>query len=201
MPVDVVTDNANVEQKLKFMNNSLVIRNSLAALAAICITASVVAGQPAWPVDPKVVDAVKAIEIEANRGPFQPNWESLEKYQVPKWYLDAKFGVFIHWGLYSVPACSNEWYPRMMYQTNTGEFRHHAETWDPQNKFGYKDFVPMFKAENFDVKDWAELFKDAGDKYVVPVAEHHDGFPMYDCSYPQNPGTGLGASTGFGELA
>jgi alpha-L-fucosidase len=110
---------------------------------------------------------------------FQPTWESLKQYQCPEWFRDAKFGIFIHWGVYSVPGFSNEWYPRNMYLNDTPEFKHHSEKYGPQNKFGYKDFIPMFRAEKFNADQWVDLFKKAGAKYVVPVAEHHDGFAMY----------------------
>jgi alpha-L-fucosidase len=110
---------------------------------------------------------------------FQPTWESLKNYQCPEWFKDAKFGIFIHWGVYSVPGFSNEWYPRNMYLKDTPEFKHHIEKYGPQNKFGYKEFIPMFKAEKFNADEWVNLFKKAGAKYVVPVAEHHDGFAMY----------------------
>ncbi len=110
---------------------------------------------------------------------YQANWESLKKYQTPEWFRDAKFGIFIHWGVYSVPAFGSEWYPRQMYQKDSKEFKHHIETYGPQDKFGYKDFIPLFKAEKFDPAKWVDLFKKAGAKYVVPVAEHHDGFSMY----------------------
>ena len=113
-------------------------------------------------------------------GPFRADWESLQKYEVPAWYKDAKFGIFIHWGVYSVPAFGSEWYPREMYRQGTEIFQHHIATYGSQDKFGYKDFVPRFKAEHFDPAAWAALFKEAGAKYVVPVAEHHDGFAMYD---------------------
>ncbi|MDH4196691.1 MAG: alpha-L-fucosidase [Candidatus Aminicenantes bacterium] len=115
-------------------------------------------------------------------GPFAADWKSLENAQVPLWYVDGKFGIFIHWGVYSVPAFGSEWYPRQMYLPGTAEFKHHLATYGPQNKFGYKDFIPLFKAEKFDPQAWAALFKRAGAKFVVPVAEHHDGFPMYDSS-------------------
>lgn len=121
-----------------------------------------------------------AIDEVARRGPFQPNWESLAHFQTPPWYADAKFGIFIHWGAYSVPGFGSEWYPRQMYQDGSREFAHHVATYGPQSKFGYKDFIPQFKAEKFDARAWAKLFKDAGAKYVIPVAEHHDGFAMYD---------------------
>ncbi len=113
---------------------------------------------------------------------YQATWQSLSKYECPEWYRDAKFGIFIHWGVYSVPAFGSEWYPRQMYQQGTDEFKHHIEKYGAQNKFGYKDFISMFKAEKFDATQWAALFKKAGAKYVVPVAEHHDGFAMYNTS-------------------
>jgi alpha-L-fucosidase len=119
------------------------------------------------------------VAVEAHRGPFHPYWESLKTYQEPGWYPDAKFGIFIHWGIYSVPAFGSEWYSRQMYQKGSREYEHHLKTYGPQDKFGYKDFIPMFKAEHFDPQAWAHLFREAGAKYVVPVAEHHDGFPMY----------------------
>jgi alpha-L-fucosidase len=115
-----------------------------------------------------------------SEGPFRADWESLQTYQVPQWYMDAKFGIFIHWGVYSVPAFGSEWYPRLMYIEGSDEYKHHRATFGPQDKFGYKDFIPHFKAEKFDPAAWARLFKEAGAKYVVPVFEHHDGFAMYD---------------------
>jgi alpha-L-fucosidase len=133
--------------------------------------------------DPRVEEAIKKIDAVVARGPYHASWDSLEKYEVPEWYRDAKFGIFIHWGVYSVPAFGNEWYPRNMYLVDKPEFEHHVETYGPQNKFGYKDFIPMFRAEKFDPDQWAELFRKAGAKYVVPVAEHHDGFAMFDYDF------------------
>lgn len=122
---------------------------------------------------------IQTIEEVIKKGPFDATWESLTQYEVPKWYRNAKFGIFIHWGIYSVPAYDNEWYSRNMYIEGSKAFEHHVKTYGPQKEFGYKDFIPMFKAEKFDADKWAELFKEAGAKYVVPVAEHHDGFQMY----------------------
>jgi len=123
---------------------------------------------------------LKEVDSIDSQGPFRPDWQSLQKYEVPEWYKDAKFGIFIHWGVYSVPAFGSEWYPRMMHVPGSKEYKYHLATYGPQDKFGYKDFIPMFKAEHFDPVAWAVLFKKAGAKYVVPVAEHHDGFAMYD---------------------
>lgn len=119
---------------------------------------------------------------QAQQDRYQSTWESLGKYKTPDWFRDAKFGIFIHWGVYSVPAFGSEWYPRLMYDSTTPEYKHHVATYGSQKDFGYKDFIPMFTAEHFDPVKWVTLFKKAGAKYVVPVAEHHDGFAMYKTS-------------------
>ncbi|MEP6728024.1 MAG: alpha-L-fucosidase, partial [Bacteroidota bacterium] len=75
------------------------------------------------------------------QGRYQANWDSLKKYRTPDWFRDAKFGIFIHWGVYSVPAFGSEWYPRNMYQQGSPENKHHIEKYGPINKFGYKDFI------------------------------------------------------------
>lgn len=123
---------------------------------------------------------LKIIDEVNERGRFKPTWESLGQYKVPEWYKAIKFGIFIHWGVYSVPAYSSEWYPRGMYIQGTKEYEHHLKTYGAHKDFGYKDFIPMFKAEKFDPACWAELFEKAGAQYVIPVGEHHDGFQMYD---------------------
>lgn len=112
-------------------------------------------------------------------GKFKDNWDSLCQFKVPDWYQKAKFGIFIHWGLFCVPAYRNEWYSRNMYRQEAPEYEHHIKTYGKQSEFGYKDFIPMFKAEKFDAEEWASLFEQAGARYVMPVAEHHDGFQMY----------------------
>ncbi|MCL2084304.1 MAG: alpha-L-fucosidase, partial [Oscillospiraceae bacterium] len=121
----------------------------------------------------KTVDAVIA------NGPYADDWGSLSGYTPPRWLRDGKFGIFVHWGLYSVAAYANEWYARNMYMRDTGEFEHHVKTYGPHKRFGYKDFIPLFKAEKFEPEAWADAFSEAGARYVAPVAEHHDGFQMY----------------------
>jgi alpha-L-fucosidase len=123
---------------------------------------------------------LKNVEKVVEAGPFHDDWDSLAHFQVPAWYQDGKFGIFIHWGVYSVPAFNNEWYSRNMYQQGTPEFDHHIATYGSQHEFGYKDFIPLFRGEKFDPDQWADLFQKAGARFVVPVAEHHDGFQMYD---------------------
>lgn len=123
---------------------------------------------------------LQQIETVIQNGRFQDNWESLSNYETPMWYRKAKFGIFIHWGVYSVPAFGSEWYPRNMYIKDDPCFEHHVQTYGAHKDFGYKDFIPMFQAKEFDADAWAELFSEAGARYVVPVAEHHDGFQMYN---------------------
>ena len=133
---------------------------------------------------------------------YRPSWKSLQRYEVPAWYLDGKFGIFIHWGAYSVPAFGNEWYPRNMYLQDHPEYAHHRETYGPQDTFGYKDLIPELTADRFDADQWAGLFRQAGARFVVPVAEHHDGFAMYDCSFSRWNAVQMGPKRDIiGELA
>jgi alpha-L-fucosidase len=110
-------------------------------------------------------------------GPVQPTWESIRaNYQDPDWFRDGKFGIMMHWGIYSVPAHQSEWYVRYMYGGNKGIMQWHTEHFGSPTNFGYKDFFPMFTAAKWDPDAWAKLFKDAGAKYVIASGEHHDGF-------------------------
>ena len=148
------------------------------------------------------VALLKRVDEADQKGPFRADWESLRNYKVPDWYKDAKFGIFIHWGVYSVPAFGSEWYPRQMYQQGSEEYKHHLAVYGPQDKFGYKDFIAKFTAEKFDPSGWAKLFKEAGAKYVVPVFEHHDGFAMYDCGLSDWTAAKMGPRRDlWGELA
>lgn len=96
---------------------------------------------------------------------------------MPAWLNEAKFGIFIHWGLYSIPARINEWYIRHMY---TSDVQWHTEHYGRPDKFGYKDFIPLFTAPRYNPEQWADLFRRSGARYVLSVAEHHDGFAMWN---------------------
>lgn len=122
---------------------------------------------------------LQTIDSVIENGRYKDNWDSLSGRVAPSWLKNGKFGIFIHWGVYSVPSFGSEWYSRNMYIQGSPEFDHHVKTYGPQSEFGYKDFIPMFTAPEFDANEWAALFEAAGAKYVVPVAEHHDGFQMY----------------------
>ena len=144
----------------------------------------------------------------AKTGPYEPTTQSLRKHKVPQWYEDAKFGIFVHWGVYAVPAY-HEWYvefispkanfgymlggppytatrgnlPEELYKANVNEdaVKYHLANWGPN--FAYDDFIPMFKAEKFDPAAWAQLFRDAGARYVVLTAKHGDEFALWPSKY------------------
>ena len=135
---------------------------------------------------------LKHIDSVIASGPYRDSWESLSSHGTPDWYHKAKLGIFIHWGIYSVPAFGNEWYSRNMYNSAREESEYHRNTYGNQKDFGYKDFIPMFRGECFDAERWVALFKEAGAKYIMPVAEHHDGFAMYDTSFNRWNATKMG---------
>ena len=111
---------------------------------------------------------------------YRATWESLSRHEpAPEWFRDAKFGIYCHWGVYSVPAFGSEWYPRNMHLEGTREHDNHLRKYGHPSEFGYHDFVPMFKAERFDAAEWAALFDEAGARFAGLVAEHHDGFSMW----------------------
>lgn len=112
---------------------------------------------------------------------YSADWESLSQHnEEPEWFKDAKLGIYFHWGVYSVPAYGGEWYPRWMHFEGNNTYEHHLEKYGHPSEFGYHDFVPMFKAEKFNADEWADLFLKAGARFAGPVAEHHDGFSMWD---------------------
>lgn len=130
--------------------------------------------------DAKRDSLIADAERQSHDGPYRPDWETLRDYEIPQWYKDAKFGIFITWGVYAVPGAVNEWYPHNMYRPGDPAYEHFQKNYGSLENLGYKDFIPKFRAEKWDSADWADLFKRAGAKYVIPVAEHHDGFSMYD---------------------
>lgn len=107
------------------------------------------------------------------------DWGAVQK-EAPDWFRDAKFGMFFHWGPYSVPAYQNEWYSRNMYAKGLKQNLYHEKTYGSLHDFGYKDFYPMMKGEKFDAGEWARLAKRAGARYGGPVSEHADNFSLWD---------------------
>ena len=146
---------------------------------------------------------------------YKANWESLKNYEAPEWYEDAKLGFWVHWGVYSVPAFMGEhaaeWYGRWMYCHEGQErdflhpeyvYNHHRENYGPQSEFGYKDFIPMFKAEKFNANEWAELCVAGGAKYFCMMGTHHDTFCMWDTKLSKWNSVAMGPKRDLvGELA
>ena len=125
------------------------------------------------------------------QGPYKPDWQSLSKHQNPQWLLDAKFGIYAHWGVYSVSAYKSEWYGKMMYDPDDkrGAWEYHQKRFGPQSKVGYKDLIPMFKAEKFNPDEWASLIEESGARYAGIAVVHHDGFGLWDSDvYKWNAG-------------
>ncbi|WP_422350095.1 alpha-L-fucosidase [Flagellimonas sp.] len=120
-------------------------------------------------------------EIPKTQENYSEDWSSLGGHnESPDWFKEAKLGIYFHWGLYSVPAFDNEWYPRHMHFEDHPVYKYHLENYGHPSEFGYHDFAPLFKAEKFDSDKWAQLFVDAGAKFAGPVAEHHDGYAMWN---------------------
>jgi alpha-L-fucosidase len=112
---------------------------------------------------------------------YEANWESLNRHEPPEWLQDAKYGIYAHWGLYSVPAYGNEWYAKWLYKNQRPNVvDYHRETYGDPSEFGYKDFIPLFTAEKFDAAEWAKLIKYSGAKYAGLAVVHHDGFMLWD---------------------
>ncbi len=113
---------------------------------------------------------------------FEPTIESLSGYTCPEWFRDAKFGIYLHWGAYSV-AERGEWYARKLYIEGGPDYDYHVKTYGHPSEFGYADFIPQWKAERFDPEALVALFKQAGAKYFTPCAVHHDNFDLWDSKH------------------
>ena len=128
---------------------------------------------------------ILALSCQSISAQVQPTWESINERGYPQWFSDAKLGIFIHWGLYSVPAYASlegyaEWYYRgLMTSDDRQAFQERIYGKD----FKYEDFAPLWKAELWDPDEWAELFKKSGAKYVLLVSKHHDGFCLWPSQY------------------
>ena len=145
---------------------------------------------------------------------YEPTWESLDSHSLPDWFRDAKLGIFIHWGIYSVPAWAPtdseiggenaspyaEWYPYYMYRDGSPTHEYHREHYGEGTE--YVDFVDDWNAEKWDPEEWADLFADVGAGYVVLTGEHHDGFPLWDSHYTKYTAAQMGPKRDIvGELS
>ena len=117
-------------------------------------------------------------------GQYQPQWESLQKHQTPEWFRNAKFGIWAHWG----PQCvegSGDWMAREMYIEGSHAYRHHVEHYGHPSEFGFKDILPLFRAENWDPDKLVERYKRLGAQYIFVLGNHHDNFDLWDSRYQE----------------
>src|SRR5450432_1737949 len=126
-----------------------------------------------------IVITTNAQQLPINQGPFKPSEQSLKQYQYPVWFRDAKFGMWAHWGPQAVPR-QGDWYAKNMYMQGSAQNKYHVATYGPPSKFGYKDIIPLWKAEKFDADALMKLYKKAGAKYFVSMGSHHDDFFLWN---------------------
>ena len=125
------------------------------------------------------------------QGPFKGDMDSLKQYQCPEWFRDAKFGIWAHWGPQSVPM-EGDWYARGMYEPGNRDYQHHLETYGHPSQFGYKDIIPLWKAEKWDPDRLMALYKKAGAKYFVSMGTHHDNFFLWNSKLHRWNAVGMG---------
>ena len=116
------------------------------------------------------------------KGEFQPTWESLESYQAPEWFRNVKFGVWAHWG----PQCvegSGDWMARSLYLEDSSEYKYHLEHYGHPSEMGFKDIIPLFKAEKWDPDRLVAFYKKIGAQYFFALGNHHDNFDLWDSKY------------------
>lgn len=143
--------------KISFLKNAL-LTGTVAALASMTATAQ---------------------QLPVTKGPYQPTNESLKQYQYPEWFRDAKFGIWAHWGPQAVPRMG-DWYARAMYEEGSADYKYHVAHYGHPSKFGYKDIIPLWKAEKWDPEKLMALYKKAGAKYFVSMGSHHDNFFLWN---------------------
>ncbi|WP_341841697.1 alpha-L-fucosidase [Chitinophaga caseinilytica] len=143
------------------MNRRTLVKGALAGIPSLLLSG--VVGRAA---------GFSGVLSPASAAPFQPNWDSLSNYAVPDWYRDAKFGLWAHWG----PQCEPEygdWYAQSMYHEGSATYKYHCEKYGHPSKFGFKDVIRQWKAEKWDPSELLGLYKKAGAKFFVAMANHH----------------------------
>ena len=124
-------------------------------------------------------EAQQPKNLPIGKGPFKANDSSLKQYQYPEWFRDAKLGFWAHWGPQAVPR-QGDWYAKKMYMQGDPDYNYHLAHYGHPSKFGYKDIIPLWKAERWVPDKLMKLYKKAGAKYFVSMASHHDNFYLWD---------------------
>jgi alpha-L-fucosidase len=146
---------------------------------SICITLSLLYLIGAVSNLPGADEVKPTLDLPIANGPFKPTMDSLEQYKCPQWFRDAKFGIWAHWGPQAVPM-EGDWYARKIYQQGSHDYNYHVEHYGHPSKFGYKDIIPLWKAEKWDPDHLMSLYKKAGAQYFVSMGSHHDNFFLWE---------------------
>ncbi|KEQ29567.1 alpha-L-fucosidase [Pedobacter antarcticus 4BY] len=161
------------------MKRRTLIKGGLSGLAALCASRTFAQAQ--------LLDFLPTTDKKT----FLPNWDSLEQYQVPDWFRDAKFGIWAHWG----PQCQPErgdWYARGMYEEGSEQYKYHCDKYGHPSEFGFKDVINEWNAERWDPEYLVGLYKKAGAKYFMALANHHDNLDLYDSEHQKWNSTNVG---------
>jgi alpha-L-fucosidase len=148
-------------------------KNPRLLIVATAALASLTAAAPA------ADESTAKLNLPIASGPFKPTDESLKQYQYPDWFRDAKFGMWAHWGPQAVPR-HGDWYAKLLYMEGESDYKDHAERYGPPSKSGYKDIIPLWKAEKWKPDELMALYKKAGAKYFVSMGTHHDNFFLWN---------------------
>lgn len=134
-----------------------------------------------------LLSGLQGLLVSGSEKVYEATWESLGQYTVPAWFKDAKFGLFMHWGPQSLAIEHNGWVARHMYMQEGADwgndYNKHVLNYGHPSEFGYKDLIPLWKAENWDPDSLVRFFKECGIRYIVPVAVHHDNFDTFESTY------------------
>ena len=164
------------------MNHFTSIATLVVSLAVCFLLASRCHAVDALPTDAAPKVSVETATEPMASGKFEPTWDSLQQYEVPQWFRDAKFGIWAHWG----PQCQPEqgdWYARGMYQEGSRQYKFHLEHYGHPSKVGFKDVIHQWKAQNWNPDELLALYKRAGARYFVALANHHDNFDLWASKY------------------
>lgn len=161
------------------MKRRQVVKGMMTAAASLCVSPSFARN---------IVPRIPSVNSKLS---FEPTWESLAQYQTPDWYRDAKFGIWAHWG----PQCEpgyGDWYAKGMYEEGSDQYKYHCKKYGHPSKFGFKDVINEWKADSWNPEELVSLYKKAGAKYFVALANHHDNFDLYPNKYQPWNSTKIG---------
>ena len=143
-------------------------------------TGTAIVGASVCPTIPGISNITSLSDGQMRQQPwFKPTKESLLRYKCPDWFRDAKFGIWAHWGPQCVPMAGG-WYARSMYMEGSSDYNHHIKNYGHPSEFGFKDIIELWKAEKFDAEELMKLFKGAGAKFFIALANHHDNFDLWN---------------------